>query len=53
MNFFEILDQAELDFFDYLEYLECNNLEFDEYGNVVEKESSLTLKPGNYSDDDE
>lgn len=53
MNFFEILDLAELDFFDYLEYLESNNLELDEYGDVVEKESNLTLKPRNYSDDDE
>ena len=53
MNFFEILDQAEKNFYDYLEYLESNNLEIDEYGNVIKKDTTLTLKPRNYSDDDE
>ena len=31
------------------EYLEANNLEYDENGNIVEKGSSLTLKPRNNS----
>lgn len=50
MSFFEFLEEAEEEFFDYLEYLEANNLEYDENGNIVEKGSSLTLKPGNSSD---
>jgi hypothetical protein len=50
MSFFEFLEEVEKEFFDYLEYLEVNNLSYDENGNIVEKGSSLTLKPGNNSD---
>ena len=53
MSFFEFLEEAEKEFFDYLEYLEANNLSYDENGNIVEKGSSLTLKPGNNSDEHE
>ena len=53
MSFFEFFEEVEKEFFDYLEYLEyleVNNLSYDENGNIVEKGSSLTLKPGNNSD---
>ena len=50
MSFFEFFEEVETEFFDYLEYLEVNNLSYDENGNIVEKGSSLTLKPGNNSD---
>ena len=50
MSFFEFLEEVEKEFFVYLEYLEVNNLSYDENGNIVEKGSSLTLKPGNNSD---
>lgn len=50
MSFFEFLEEVEEEFFDYLEYLEANNLSYDENGNIVEKGPSLTLKPGNNSD---
>ena len=49
MSFFEFFEEVEKEFFDYLEYLEANNLEYDENGNIVEKGSSLTLKPRNNS----
>lgn len=50
MSFYEFFEEVEKEFFDYLEYLEVNNLSYDENGNIVEKGSSLTLKPGNNSD---
>lgn len=50
MSFFEFFEEVEKEFFDYLEYLEVNNLSYDENANIVEKGSSLTLKPGNNSD---
>ena len=50
MSFFEFFEEVEKEFFDYLEYLEVNNLSYDENGNIVEKGSSLTLKFGNNSD---
>lgn len=50
MSFFEFFEEVEKEFFEYLEYLEVNNLSYDENGNIVEKGSSLTLKPGNNSD---
>lgn len=50
MSFFEFFEEVEKEFFDYLEYLEVNNLSYDENGNIVEKGSSLTLMPGNNSD---
>lgn len=50
MSFFEFFEEVEKEFFDYLEYLEVNNLSYDENGNIVEKGSSLTLKLGNNSD---
>lgn len=50
MSFFDFFEEVEKEFFDYLEYLEVNNLSYDENGNIVEKGSSLTLKPGNNSD---
>ena len=50
MSFFEFFEEVEKEIFDYLEYLEVNNLSYDENGNIVEKGSSLTLKPGNNSD---
>ena len=50
MSVFEFFEEVEKEFFDYLEYLEVNNLSYDENGNIVEKGSSLTLKPGNNSD---
>ena len=49
MSFFEFFEEVEKEFFDYLEYLEANNLEYDENGNIVEKGLSLTLKPRNNS----
>ena len=42
MTFFELFEQAEKFFYDYLEY-----------GNVVKKNLTLSFKPRNYSDDDE
>lgn len=42
MNFFELFEQAEKFFYDYLEY-----------GNVVKKNLTLSFKTRNYSDDDE
>ena len=50
MSFFEFFEEVEKEFFAYLAYLEVNNLSYDENGNIVEKDSSLTLKPGNNSD---
>ncbi len=49
MSFLERFEQVEKEFFEYLEYLEANNLEYDKDGNIVEKGKSLTLKPKNNS----
>ena len=50
MSFFEFFEEVEKEFFDYLEYLEVNNLSYDENGNIVEKgnHTELLNKGGRY-----
>ena len=47
------MNNTELEFMKYLEYLYVNGLELDENGNEVSKEKTLTLKLDEREEDEE
>lgn len=53
MSFEEFYSKIEKELFDFLEYLEANNLELDDNGDIVEKGTSRKLMREYYKDDDE